>query len=799
MQMKNLVRTALAYLAIVCTSNIAHAQPVYRDPNAPISTRVQDLLSRMTLEEKAAQLRSMWQGKQLIVDASGNFSTEKALEAIPNGIGQLARPHDTRGTPGFGADAYRTVEGTVAFVNAVQRFHVEKTRLGIPALFHEETSHGYLAADSTVFPIPPGLASTWDPDLVEEVFTVAAREARLRGATVALSPVLDLMREPRYGRSEEFFSEDPYLASQLGIAAVRGQQGRTRPLAKDHVFVTLKHFVHGTPQGGINLAPAEMSQRTLRENYLVPFAAVIKATNPALIMPSYNEVEGVPSHANVELLQKTGRERLGFRGAYFSDYDGISNLVSQHHIARNEDEAAILAMKTGVDADLPEGQVYARLPDLVRAGRIDQSQLDAAAGRILAMKFEAGLFEHPYADVRRAVRETNTPADIALARKAAQKSLILLKNDGILPLDPQARLKLAVIGPHADQPMFGGYSGRNRKAVSILAGIKAAVGPNVSVRHADGVWITEPDPGVSEAWRASVRPVPEHENDPRIAAAVELAKQSDIILLVLGDSPTITRESVGESFTGDRSTLGLFGDQDALVEAMIATGKPIVTLLLNGRPLAVTRLAEKANAVFEGWYLGQEAGNAFADVLFGRMNPGGKLTVSIPRSVGELPAFYNRHPSSDLNFYVEGKRAPLFAFGYGLSYTTFEISAPRLARQQIGSGESVAVDVDVTNTGKRVGDEVVQLYIRDDVSSVPRPILELKAFQRVALKPGERRTVRFELGPDALAFWDIDMHWVVEPGTFTISAGNSSVSLQSTTLTVASSQSSVNAAYTPQP
>jgi beta-glucosidase len=780
-----LVRTAFACALLAFTvPAFAQLNSPYRDPGVPTNERVRDLLSRMTLEEKAAQLRSMWFRKAMILDSSGNFSPDKALKAIPEGIGQIARPSDTVGTSSYPANHFRSVADGVAFVNAVQHFLIEKTRLGIPALFHEEAAHGYLAQGATIFPIPPALASTWDPELVEQVFTVAGREVRLRGATVALSPVLDLMREPRYGRTEEFFGEDPYLVSQMGIAAVRGLQGLTRPLADDHVFVTLKHFVHGAPQGGLNTAPADMSERTLRENYLLPFAAAIQATDPAIIMPSYNELEGVPSHASSELLQRTGRERLRFKGAYFSDYFGIGNLASQHHVAGNDAQAAILALNAGVDADLPEGLAYAHLPELVRDGRIAEAKVDAAVARILTLKFEAGLFEHPYTDAQRAVRQTNTPADIQLARAVAQKALILLKNDGILPLDANAKLKLAVIGPNAPEPLFGGYSGENARAVSILAGLQAVVGPNIYLTHADGVWITPPEPKVPNSLQAAGLTVPKADNEARIAQAIKVARKSDVILLVVGDNTRTTREAVGKPFPGDRSTLGLFGDQDALVEAMLATGKPVITLLLNGRPLAVTRLTEKSNALLEGWYLGQEAGNAFANILFGKANPGGKLTVSFPRSIGELPAFYNRHPSADSNLYIEGERRPLFPFGYGLSYTTFDVSAPRLSKPQIAANETADVEVDVTNTGKRLGDEVVQLYIRQDVSSVPRPVLELKAFRRMTLQPQEKQTARFSLSPDALAFWNIDMQWVVEPGTFTIFAGDSSVALESTKLTV---------------
>src|SRR5882672_826090 len=788
----NTTRRALLGSTILSVTfpSLVAAKPLYRDPALSASERVSDLIGRMTLEEKAAQVRSMWATKVDFLDEHGFFSQERALIALADGIGQIARPSDIRGFAGWDSHPFRGINETVTLVNRIQRFLVENTRLGIPALFHDELAHGLLANDATIFPIPPGLASTWDPDLIEQVFTVAAREARLRGTHVALTPVVDLIRDPRYGRAEEFFGEDPYLVAQMGIAAVRGLQGRRRPLDRDRVFATLKHFVHGAPQGGLNIAPADFSERTLRASFLVPFAEIIKGADSAIIMLSYHEVEGVPSHASVELLQATGRHRLGFQGVYFSDYEGIGSLMDQHHIARTKDDAAVLALKAGVAADLPEGTSYARLPDLVRAGRINEAQLDAAVAQILGLKFEAGLFENPYLEQRRARRETNTAADIALARKTAERALVLLKNDGILPLE--GKLALAVIGPNAMEPLLGGYSGENARAVGIFDGVRNAAPFGVTVEQSDGVWITAPDDRGRHRSYSPLAPVPEADDLIRIAHATEMAKRADVILLVIGDVPAITREAIGPTLPGDRSSLGLWGRQDELVDAMIATGKPIVALLLNGRPLAVSRLAQHANALLEGWYLGQEGGNAFANILFGKTNPGGKLTVSFPRSVGELPGYYNQHPSAYLNQYVEGKRAPLFAFGHGLSFTTFDISAPRLGKSQISAHEDVAVEVDVVNTGTRVGDEVVQLYIQAEFSSVPRPVLELKGFQRVSLSQGQRRTLGFRLTPDSLAFWNIDMKWVVEPGIFTISVGSSSTELKSVRLTVSDQPTSPN-------
>ncbi len=740
----------------------------------------------MTIEEKAAQLRGLAYRKAQILDLrTGAFSPEKAAVEMPHGIGQIGRPSDTVGMPGNAQVPFREPEDTVAFINDAQRYAVERTRLGIPMLFHEETAHGLAVKGATSFPIPPGLASTWDPDLVERIFTHVARQARGRGATVALCPVLDLIRDPRWGRSEEFFGEDPFLVGEFATAAVRGLQGRSRPIAADRVFSTLKHFVHGTPQNGINLGPSDMSERALRETFLPPFKKAIQDAHVAIVMPSYNEVGGVPSHANRHLLQEVGRNLLGFEGPYFSDYNGIEMLATLHHMAEDKDEAAVLAMRAGVDCNLPEGEAYADLPALVQAGRIPIESVDAAVARVLALKFEAGLFEHPYVDPARAARVLADPAGPPLARLAAQKAIVMLTNDGILPLDRSRHLKLAVIGPNSVEARLGGYSGLPDKAVGVLEGLKAAIGPAMTIEQADGAWITQPDSHGQRSPTHYARPVPPADNEARIKEAAALAARSDVVLLVVGDNEQITRETLSGGTPGDRDMLTLFGDQDRLVEAVLAAGKPVVALLLNGRPLSVTTLADKANALLEGWYLGEQGGNAVADVLFGKVSPGGKLTVSIPRSVGDLPVFYNRHPSSVPNRYIETRSKALFPFGHGLSYTTFEVSEPRLVKASIAIGETAQVEIDVANTGSRLGDEVVQLYIRDDVSSVPRPVLELRGFERVTLKPGERKTVRFALTSDALAFWGADMDFVVEPGTFTISAGPSSASLKSTKLTVA--------------
>lgn len=769
---------------IAASRPAAAATGHYRDPAQPVTARVADLLARMTIEEKAAQMRCLWEGKMAFLDDDLRFSPARAATALAHGLGQIARPTDIRGVPAWDLHPFRTLEDGARLVNALQRFLVTQTRLGIPALLHDELAHGLLAGDATIFPVPPALASSWDPALVEEVFTVAAREARARGTTVALAPVIDLARDPRWGRVEEMFGEDPRLVSAMGIAAVQGLQGKTRPLGPERVFATLKHFVHGSPQGGLNIGPADMSDRTLRNLYLQPFARVIAQADPAIVMPSYNSLQGVPSHAHVALLQGIGRRQLGFKGAYFSDYGGIRNLMDHHHVAATMEDASVLAINAGIAVDLPEGENYAAIPALVRAGRISEAQVDDAVGRILTLKFEAGLFENPYVDLARIRRTNAAPAHLALARKAAQRSIVLLRNDGVLPLEPTGALRLAVIGPNAVEPLYGGYSGDTTRGVGVLEGLRQGAGPGVTIEHAPGVWITAPDSlGRHRSYSAS-EPVPEADNRRRIAEAVAVARRCDTIILVLGDVPAVTREAVHITLPGDRDSLGLWGMQDELIEALVATGKPLVAVLINGRPLAVNRLAETANALVEAWYPGEQGGHAIAEVLFGRVNPGGKLPISFPRSAGSLPAWYDREPSAEVNRYIERDGAVLFPFGHGLSYTSFAISAPRLGRPTIAAGEAVAVAVEVANTGQRSGDEVVQLYIRDDVGSVPRPVLELRHFQRVTLQPGERRTLHFTLTADDLAMWTSAMEWKVEPGTFTVSAGSSSARLASAKLTV---------------
>jgi beta-glucosidase len=770
----------MASLSVPGVAQTSRDRPVYRDPAAPIEARVEDLLGRMTLEEKIVQITSVWADKNKFLDAKGRFDAAKASELHPNGIGHFTRPSDLQGVGSPFKTPYRDERQTVELINAMQRHALTKTRLGIPVLFHEEGLHGYAALNATSFPQSIALASSWDPQLLEQVFTVVAREIRARGVQLVLAPVVDVARDPRWGRIEETYGEDPYLVSEMGVAAVRGFQGETLPLGKERVFVTLKHMTgHGQPQSGSNVGPANISERVLRTNFFPPFAAAIKRGNALAVMASYNEIDGLPSHINRWLLQDVLRKEMGFKGAVVSDYFAIEELVKIHHTENDSVRAAARALNAGVDFDLPDGKSYSLLPQALAQGLVTQQRIDDAVRQMLRLKFQSGLFESPYADAKYATSITGNAQARALAAEAARKTAVLLKNDGLLPLNAGKVGTLAVIGPNAARIDLGGYSNVPRQAISVLDGIKAKVGDRARVVHAEGVRLTDK----GDWYEDEVVLASPEENRKRIAEAVEVAKTADTIILVIGGSSSIFREGWATNHLGDRTSLGLVGEQGELADAIFALKKPVAVLLINGQPLSIPEVVENANAVLEGWYAGQEGGTALADILFGDANPGGKLPVTIARSAGHLPMFYNEKPSAHRGYIFESKD-PLFPFGFGLSYTTFDISTPRLSSPRIGVDGSVKVAVDVRNTGSRAGDEVVQLYVRDVVSSVTRPVKELKGFRRVTLQPGASTTVEFSLDRDAFAFWNEDMKYVVEPGEFTIFAGPNSVDLKSATLTV---------------
>ncbi len=759
------------------------ASSPYKEAKLPSARRVKDLLSRMTLEEKAAQMMCVWQSKaETMLDAEGNFDFQKAKRSFGNGrgLGQVGRPSDAGG----GKDA----RSMAVLTNAIQKFFLENSRLGIPVMFHEECLHGHAAPGGTSFPQPIALGATFNPGLVESLFTMTALEARLRGAHHALTPVVDVAREPRWGRVEETYGEDPYLVSRLGIAAVRGFQGDKNFRDKQHVLATLKHFVgHGQPESGMNCAPSNVSLRVLQETFLYTFKEALREAGAVTLMASYNEIDGVPSHANKWLLQDLLRKQWGFKGFVVSDYYAIWELgyrpdTHGHNVAKDKKESCALAVEAGVNIELPDPDCYLHLAELVKKGVLKESQLDDLVAPMLFWKFEMGLFDDPYVDPEVADRVVGCDEHRALALTAAHEAITLLKNDnGLAPLDLNKIKTIAVIGPNADRALLGGYSGVPKHNVTVLDGIKAKAGKKVKVLYSEGCKIT-----IGGSWNQdAVVPSDPEEDRKAIAEAVRVARKADVIVLAIGGNEQTSREAWGLNHMGDRTSLDLIGRQEELVKAMLALGKPVIVFLFNGRPLSINYVAENVPVIYECWYLGQETGHAIADVLFGDYNPGGKLPISVPRSVGHLPVFYNYKPSARRGYLFDDV-SPLYGFGYGLSYTTFKLASPRLTKKKIRTDGSTQVSVDVTNTGKRAGAEVVQLYIRDLVSSVTRPVKELKGFRKVWLEPGETTTVKLDITPALLSFFDVNMKYVVEPGDFEIMVGNSSrdADLQKLTLQV---------------
>jgi beta-glucosidase len=725
----------------------------------------------MTVEEKVAQLQTSFSAIAHLLDENGNFDPEKATGKEKE---KLEIPPSRRRGPREMAE----------FNNAIQKYALEDTRLGIPLMTVGEALHGHMATGGTMFPQAIGLASTWDVDLVEEVYTVAAAEMRARGVVHALTPVLGLAREPRWGRTEETYGEDPYLVSRLGVASVRGLQGREPTIDKQHVIATPKHYaVHSQPEGGTNSAPGNYSERAIRETFLVPFQAAITEAGAQCVMASYNEIDAIPVHANKWLLQDVLCQEWGFRGFVVSDGGGISQLVSLHHVAADRGEAAKIALEAGIDLEL-DSCFAETLARQVEEGKIAKATLDRAVARVLRVKFEMGLFENPYTDPDYAEQFVGCAEHQQLALKAAHKTIVLLKNqDDLLPLDRAKLTSIAVIGPNAADVHLGGYSAEPKHKVSILEGIQNKAGDDIEISYAEGCKITTGVQGW-EAWYVDKVPLSDPKEDtPRIAEAVRAAQAADVAIVVVGGNESTCREAWHEDHLGDRDNLDLLGRQDELVQAIVETGTPTVVVLINGRPLTINAIAEHVPAILEGWYLGQETGTAVADVIFGDVNPGGKLPITFPRSVGQLPVYYYQKPSAKRG-YLSASKEPLFPFGHGLSYTTFAYSNLEISPPKIGGGGQAVVSVDVTNTGGIAGDEVVQLYIRDQVSSVTRPVKELKGFERITLEPGETRTVTFDITPDKLSFLDAHMERIVEPGLFDIMIGSSSVQLDTVVLEV---------------
>jgi beta-glucosidase len=686
----------------------------------------------MTLEEKLGQLQ------QLDGEANGNYRPEH-LDLVRKGL--LGSTLNVRG-------ARR--------VNELQRIAVEQSRLKIPLIFAFDVIHGY----RTVFPVPLGEASSWDPAAVERAASVAAAEASAAGVKWTFAPMVDIARDPRWGRIVEGAGEDPYLGSVMAVARVRGFQGRDYS-ATDRVVACAKHWVaYGAAEAGRDYNTVDLSERTLREVYFPPFKAALDA-GVGTFMSAFNDINGVPASANPFTLTKVLREEWKFDGIVVSDYESVRELIN-HGLAADDAEAARYGLGSGIDMEMVSRTYNKNIPRLLSEGKISQSVIDEAVRRILRIKFRLGLFEKPYADEARESAVVASRDNLSAAREIAARSVVLLRNEReTLPLGKDSK-SIAVIGPLADsqKDVLGSWTGDGRAedAVTLLAGIKAKVSPNTTVAYAKGVEISG-------------------DSTDGIAEAARLAARSDVAILAVGESAEMSGEAAS------RSSLDLPGRQLDLVKAVVATGKPTVVVLMNGRPLTINWVAENAPAILETWFAGTQAGHAVADVLFGDVNPGGKLPVTFPRAVGQIPLYYNykstgRPPDPNNKYtskYLDVPVTPLYPFGYGLSYTRFRIADMRLSARSIGPNGRLTVSVEVENVGRRAGDEVVQLYVRDMAASVTRPVRELRGFERVTLRPGEKRRIEFALAPEHLGFYNRDMRFVVEPGAFKVFVGNNSV------------------------
>jgi beta-glucosidase len=747
---------------------------IYRDASRPIDARVKDLISRMTLDEKLAQLGGIW-GFEVLEDRI--FSPEKAKSLIENGIGQISRA---------AASTALSSRQLAEFTNAIQRFLVENTRLGIPAIIHEECLSGFVSREADIFPQIIGIASTWDTELVKKMTDIIRRQMRAVGLHQGLSPVLDVARDPRWGRVEETFGEDPYLIARMGTAYVKGLQGDD---LRSGVIATLKHFAgYGLSEGGLNWAPAHIPPRLLREVYLYPFKEAIETGGASSVMNAYHEIDGIPCAASKELLTDILRKEWGFEGIVVSDYYAIDSLCNYHMIAGDKATAGRLALTAGIDIELPRCDFCAEpVKQQVEKGVVAEELVNQAVSRILKLKFRLGLFETPYVDLSNVRRVFNISEYRKLALEIAHKSLVLLKNEGtILPLSKDIKT-IAVIGPNADSPrnILGDYTYPAHiglmmmtatmlgsplpeseaqpdqitvPVVTILEGIKAKVSPKTKVLYARGCDFS----GVSKDG---------------FAEAVRAARRADVAVIVVGGKSGMTPEcTCGEM--RDRVELCLPGVQEDLVKAIYETGTPTVLVLVDGRPLTLGLIAEKVPATLEAWLPGEEGGTAVADVLFGDYNPGGKLPISFPRKVGQIPVYYAHKPSGARSQlwgdYVDASTSPAFEFGYGLSYTTFKLGNLKIQPNRVRLTGKILIKVDIENTGNRSGEEIVQLYVNDMVASITRPVKELKGFKRMALKPAETRTIEFELPVEKLGFYGKDMKFIVEPGMFKIMIGRSS-------------------------
>ena len=704
----------------------------YQDATLPVEARVHDLLGRMTVEEKARQL-DMYRG----ISASKDDDAQKAADEIKAHGFDATEAERVFGSLGVGSihDLY----GAPELNNAIQKWVIAHNRFGIPAMFIEEGLHGF--STGTIFPQQINLAATWDRATARATGAAIAAEARATGVDMLFAPVLDLAREPRWGRVEEDFGEDPFLTGQMGLAYVQGYQGEG--LATDHtVLAEPKHFAgHGSPESGTNTSPAHYGERELRMVMLKSFEPAYREGHAMGAMAAYHEIDGIPVTADDALLNGILRGEWGFKGFVLSDLGAIRRLLEDHRVAATAKDAVVLAINSGVDMqfyDFPHTVFQSAIVEGSKDGTLKPEALNRAVGAVLRAKFELGLFDHPYVDPGLNAKAHRSAQHLELSRKLALESMTLLRNEnGTLPLKDDLK-RVAVIGPNADVARYGDYAPEPDPNAhnSLLAELKK-LKPGIEFTFADGRNIDD---------------------------AVEVARTADAVILALGERTGIS----GESF--DRSSLDLPENQEPLLEAVTAVGKPEVLVLQNGRPLSIPWAAKHVPAIVEAWYPGEFGGEAMARTLFGENNPGGHLTVTFPRSVGVLPDFYNYDPSKT-HHYVDGDDAPVFPFGFGLSYTSFRFED--LDVTAVGSGPIVAT-VKVTNTGKIPGDTVAQLYLREDVTSVETPERALKGFERVHLEPGESRTVRFEVPRGEMAVWNAHRMWAIEPGACTAWAGDSS-------------------------
>jgi len=732
----------------------AHAQ-LYKNPKAPVQKRVADLLKRMTLEEKVGQM---------------SMSSLDEAKNSKIAFGVLESP-------------FSNIKDVALKSAAAKKYSREHTRLGIPPIQIGECLHGQLAAGATTFPQAIAQGSTWNPALIKQMGQAIADEASASGVDEALSPLFDLIRDARYGRVEECFAEDPYLTGRLGSAFVIGMQGdpqQTRySFAFNKVMCTGKHFAaYSKPIAGINIAPSELGERELRTMFLAPFRDAVQDANIAAIMPSYNEIDGIPAHSNDFLLKQVLRKEWGFTGYVFSDYGGLSQLYNFHKVAKNASDAALMGMNAGVDLEASRPDVYSHLVELVKAGKIKESQIDTAVARILTLKFKAGLFEKPLADTAFIKGRVHTPAHILLSQQIAEESVILLKNDNnLLPLNIGKLKSIAVIGPNANKVQYGDYSFTrdNLSGVNVLEGIKQFAGNSIRVNYAKGCELTGLDKSGFDD-------------------AVKTAQESDAVVVVLGTTSVVfsgvgwnglTPENepkdpftCGEGY--DVTDITPQGVQRELLQAVYKTGKPVILVLENGRPWSISWEKDHIPAILEAWYPGEKGGTAIANILFGKVNPSGRLNMSVPQSTGHIPVFYNYvNSSKGINRepgtvekpgrdYVFSTTDPLFAFGFGLSYTSFAYRNLKVSKTVFSKNEQVTVSVDVKNTGSVTGKEVVQLYLGNKVNSVSTPEMALKRFSKISLEPGEVKTVNFTISAKDIAIWNRRMKQVTEPGTFDV-------------------------------